>query len=1040
MPPPENLMGDVLIKTIQEFPINNETFDLIILNRLIEGIDYALFQPIIILEYPFLPSKGPALDSTNFIRISTRNDLELENLASFSSILTVHTNVNNTVFLKADQSNNSRVDVGDPLKFLEKYLNLLEEKFGKKFACAFEPSKDEDTHVYGATYPTGLRSRSKARGPKAATKKLALLYCRQAICNKLIAEAVVDYDAKSHTMKLTQTAPDSSRMSRSVSRSPSSFDLEPEEILVEQDDEVYELNTGQVEKIEPELTIGLGQPRDYYPIKPARTLSSPYQQTILANSSFYLYTFRFPVPDLLAKLYSLPENSLTYTDKSIAVLFSEPISMNKLVCRLPLYLQGGMHRICFKLVQQFSGLSSVHYSLVRMGHKILSFLSIPHKMGRTPFGHSPKLFSTTNPLSEFDSKFEFDPEKARINSFLTIFCETKKDIDFEALSGLVSWCKSTKNNFGMGKQSAFISSGILHNFGMNLNDLPPEERTGRIVRPVEFRPEDPGCHVSLWRGSNKVHCVRVSRNMGATYVVSGHTLKAIKSQSRPQWFPYANTVEVHPLPAWLWIQLTLTPSVLFQLERCMHASDLHVRLLKELYEDDVDLDSSCVPDGTVLMVDRLLGKPTRETSPDPLEVQVCDLPHIGYTDTDFNINESLKLFDPIYETNPIPAYSPEANNENEPLIPRPELLMVSTTHINARDMINYERLEWFGDSLIKFATSCVLFATMKDAEGEMSEKRSTIVSNANLCQIMKQLDLVQYIIGYAFTVENHYIPPSFLVSSPTPHDQSISQILMDKVVADCLESLIGCFLYYCGPQPTIRLLSWFGLTQYPVPKLVASDDAFASIIRQQSYMKLQSEMQPGLAWPKFFLAKDLSLYPGKIEELQAMPNSELVARIESIFGYRFQFKALVMQATTHTSSLENTWGNYRRFEFLGNAVIEFVLTERIYREQNRLSPGELTSVRSALLTCPNLALIVLKMGIHDCLQCDKNLNLQIDQIILLEEKVAPKGINYKMYADLLESIIGAIFLDCDGDHETISCIINNIFEDTYARVIKSQFL
>lgn len=67
----------------------------------------------------------------------------------------------------------------------------------------------------------------------------------------------------------------------------------------------------------------------------------------------------------------------------------------------------------------------------------------------------------------------------------------------------------------------------------------------------------------------------------------------------------------------------------------------------------------------------------------------------------------------------------------------------------ANDMFNYERMETYGDSFLKFATSLVLFDAFElENEGVLTELKMKIVGNRNLCYVGKNLNIGSYIMVF----------------------------------------------------------------------------------------------------------------------------------------------------------------------------------------------------------------------------------------------------------------------------------------------------
>lgn len=120
--------------------------------------------------------------------------------------------------------------------------------------------------------------------------------------------------------------------------------------------------------------------------------------------------------------------------------------------------------------------------------------------------------------------------------------------------------------------------------------------------------------------------------------------------------------------------------------------------------------------------------------------------------------------------------------------------------------------------------------------------------------------------------------------------------------------------------------------------------------------------------------------------------------IESILCYKFKNKNLLKTALTHSSySNEHRVESNERLEFLGDAVIEFIITEILYLEF-RGREGDMSKIR---------ALLVSEKPLSEATQ-----KLKLDQFILKgvgESKNTTQS--QAMLCDLFEAICGAIYID-----------------------------
>jgi len=125
--------------------------------------------------------------------------------------------------------------------------------------------------------------------------------------------------------------------------------------------------------------------------------------------------------------------------------------------------------------------------------------------------------------------------------------------------------------------------------------------------------------------------------------------------------------------------------------------------------------------------------------------------------------------------------------------------------------------------------------------------------------------------------------------------------------------------------------------------------------------------------------------------------------LEKKLNIEFNNKDFLIQAFVHRSYLNENPGFHlshnERLEFLGDAVLELVVTESLYREYPDKSEGELTNWRAALVNSKILSRIASELGFNDFLLLSKG-----------ESKETGKARRY-ILANTFEAVIGAIYLD-----------------------------
>jgi ribonuclease-3 len=128
----------------------------------------------------------------------------------------------------------------------------------------------------------------------------------------------------------------------------------------------------------------------------------------------------------------------------------------------------------------------------------------------------------------------------------------------------------------------------------------------------------------------------------------------------------------------------------------------------------------------------------------------------------------------------------------------------------------------------------------------------------------------------------------------------------------------------------------------------------------------------------------------------------LLSEIETKLGYKFQDKKLLELSLIHRSYANEHRGlreHNERLEFLGDSVLNLIITETLYREHPRLPEGVLSHIRSRIVEASSCDFFAKKLG--------------IDHYLLLgrgEKMNQGKG-RISIVADFFEAIVGAIFLD-----------------------------
>ena len=147
--------------------------------------------------------------------------------------------------------------------------------------------------------------------------------------------------------------------------------------------------------------------------------------------------------------------------------------------------------------------------------------------------------------------------------------------------------------------------------------------------------------------------------------------------------------------------------------------------------------------------------------------------------------------------------------------------------------------------------------------------------------------------------------------------------------------------------------------------------------------------------------------------------------IENIIGYKFKNRNLLLNALTHSSySNEHRVESNERLEFLGDAVIEFIITERLFLEFDR-QEGDLSKIRSMIVSEKPLAEAVDKLNLEKYL---------LKGVGESKNTVSSKAVK----CDMFEAIVGAIYLD--GGIEFAKQFFNKVFSERISEIKINGFV
>ena len=135
--------------------------------------------------------------------------------------------------------------------------------------------------------------------------------------------------------------------------------------------------------------------------------------------------------------------------------------------------------------------------------------------------------------------------------------------------------------------------------------------------------------------------------------------------------------------------------------------------------------------------------------------------------------------------------------------------------------------------------------------------------------------------------------------------------------------------------------------------------------------------------------------------------NNIIDSVHKSFNYKVNNVEYFITAFTHKSISPSN--NYERLEILGDAVLQLYITEILFSKYPHINEGEITVMRQNLVNIKCLEKIFLSLDLREIVE---KINNNLD--------------GTRVSSDILESVLGAIYLDSDG--QTTKNIINVIFK------------
>lgn len=242
---------------------------------------------------------------------------------------------------------------------------------------------------------------------------------------------------------------------------------------------------------------------------------------------------------------------------------------------------------------------------------------------------------------------------------------------------------------------------------------------------------------------------------------------------------------------------------------------------------------------------------------------------------------------------------------------------------------DYQRLEFLGDSVLKILISTTLMADYPMwHEGYLSRAKDYIVSNTRLAMAACETSLDQYILTKSFTGKKwRPLNNARLRARSVKAKRTIST----KTLADVVNALLGAAFLDGGFAKALYCLRIF--------------------LPETSWLSLP----------------ELNTMPQNVYNLPQISIPSNFGILESLVGHQFTCPRLLLEAVTHPSHLSvPRTPSYQRLEYLGDAILDYLVTTTVFSQkgfaQRSLRPRDMHSTRATAVNASFLAFCCLSQS------------------------------------------------------------------------------
>ncbi|CDO68911.1 hypothetical protein BN946_scf185000.g54 [Trametes cinnabarina] len=329
-----------------------------------------------------------------------------------------------------------------------------------------------------------------------------------------------------------------------------------------------------------------------------------------------------------------------------------------------------------------------------------------------------------------------------------------------------------------------------------------------------------------------------------------------------------------------------------------------------------------------------------------------------------------------------------------------DLLVQALKLPSSNSGFNNQRLETLGDAVLKLLTVVHLYNKFPHRhEGQLDAMKRISVSNRTLLSRGIERCLERHLSSENQSIRLwRYISPSDELFSPRPR-RCATRHFPRKSVQDCMEAILGASFATGGIDMALQAGTVLGVScGGPNPWNIR--------------------------------------YAFRLPVSQPSP---LFATLQETLGYQFKHGQLLLEAITHPSFGSMDSSSYQRLEFLGDALIDMVVTDYLYNKFPEATSGQLSWARSRAVCAPALAVLAVKrLGLHQLLLINNvELSMAIARYVpvlegISEEEIILHGWKHdppKALSDVFESVMGALLVDCDWNYDKAAVIVEEVMGD-----------